>query len=247
MIAIVLAAGFATRLYPLTRDQAKPLLDIAGRPMLSRLMDKIVAIDGLTEVVVVVNGKFASDFESWNRHYESSVPVRILNDGATDDETRLGANRDMKLAFDDIDARRQDPGEGFLVAAADNLFEFDLAGFAREFRALKRPLLLLREMERPVPPSRYNEVEIDGEGNVTSFREKPPDPAGTLAALCLYFFSPDARETLGAYLASGGNPDAPGYFVEWLVARRPVAARRIHGLWFDIGNLKMLDEARRAF
>lgn len=242
MKALVLAAGFATRMYPLTMTQAKPLLDIAGRPMLSRLVDRLLEIPALDEIIVIGNEKFADQFLAWRRGYDARIPIIVLNDRSTDDANKLGAIGDIGFALD------QTPGEfDWLVVAGDNLFEFNPRPYYDEFLAHRDPLLLVRDIPDSAEKSRYNEVMLDAENIVTSFREKPKDHHGELAAICFYFFPPRVRGLVGEYLKGGGNPDAPGYFIQWLVGRERVRAARFHHPWFDIGNLATLEAARASY
>jgi len=242
---IALAAGFATRLFPLTRDRAKPLLEVGGRAVLSRLLDRVLEVPEITEVVVVANHRFHGQFTAWREGYRASVPIRLIDDGTTCDEDKLGAIADLELAVRSLGPEAA--GEDLLVVAGDNLLDFDLRPHAASFARDRRPLLLLRELEGPLPPARYNEVRVDDRGRVIDFREKPADPRVPLVAICLYFLPSAAGEWLREYLAQGGNPDAPGYFIEWLVGRTPVRAERFAGGWFDIGNLETLEAARAAF
>ncbi len=242
MKAIILAAGFATRLYPLTKNQAKPLLEVGGKPMLTRLVEKIGILKEIDEILVVGNEKFREQFAAWGKSVASRVPIRVLNDGSTDDDNKLGAIGDLAYAMNQI------PGEcDLLVVGGDNLFEFDLVPYAAEFMRHRCPLLLLRETERSEGQSRYNEVTTDGQGRVTRFREKPADPQTNLMAICLYFFTPEIKVKVALYLAQGNNPDAPGYFIEWLVNESKVRGVKFSGGWFDIGNLQTLEEARARF
>lgn len=243
MKAVVLAAGFATRLHPLTRDRAKPLLDVAGRPVLSRLMDRVLAVEVVDEAVVVVNARFHAQFAAWREDYLARVPVRLVDDGATDETQKLGAIADLGLALEAID----DDAADLLVVAGDNLVDFDLAPFVARYREVGTPLLLVREIVGPVPPRTYNEVTLGPGGRVLSFREKPADPRTSLSAICLYLFPGSVRRHLATYLAEESNHDAPGYFLEWLHARVPVTGARLAGAWHDIGSTEALERARAAF
>ncbi len=262
MKAILLAAGFATRLYPLTRDQAKPLLRVGGKAILSHLLDRMQSIRDLSEVVVVGNQRFHDDLVAWASAEKRPWPIQVLNDGVQNDHSNLGALRDLKLATDwlqdraipiedcclgAIGARTAADREGLLVAAGDNLIDFDLGPYAEMFRRNRAPLLLLRRIPPPIPAARYNEVEVDGSGKVTRFREKPRDPQSDLASICLYFFPQGIDQDLGRYLEGGGNDDAPGYFLEWLVGQRQVHGCALKGGWFDIGNAETLAAARAAY
>jgi len=242
MKAIILAAGFATRLYPLTLHQPKPLLDIGGRPMLSWLVDKILEVGEIDEIVVIGNERFHSQFLEWRDSYASSLPIQILNDGSTTDDNKLGAIGDMNFAM-----RQVNDGEDMLIVAGDNLLEFSLVPYFEKFQSVREPLILLREIQEIGRRSRYNEVMVDDEGVVTSFREKPEDPKSNLVAICLYFFPAEVKQRISEYLSGGNNPDAPGYFIQWLVRQVRVRAAKFEGQWFDIGNFQTLEEARARY
>jgi len=246
MKAVLLAAGFATRLHPLTLERAKPLLEVGGRPVLTRLLERVLALPDLDEVTVVANGRFFEQFVAWAGALDLDLPVSLglVDDGAQDDAHRLGAVGDLALALE----RTADDGAPFFVGAGDNLVEADLAAYARRFgQDPTRPLLIVRSIEGEVPPGRYSEVTLDADGRVASFREKPADPRSPLSAVGLYFLPAAAREWVLSYLAGGGNPDAPGHFLEWLARREELRAAPLEGAWHDIGNLRTLAAARAAY
>lgn len=239
----MLAAGYATRLYPLTRDRPKALLEIGGVPMLTRILARLARLPALREIVVVSNARFAEAFRRWAGNCGSPCPLRILDDGTREEASRLGAVGDLAFAL-----REAPPdGEDLLVAAGDNLIEFDLQPAARDFAGRRAPLLLVRELASPTDARSYNEVVLAADGRVASFREKPDDARSGLAAIALYFLTPAAAALVPRYLEEGGNPDAPGHFVAWLVQKTPVFAHRIAGGWHDVGNVESLERARRAF
>ena len=238
----MLAAGYATRLGPESRERPKPLLDIAGRPLLDRLLERVLALDGISEIVVIANARFAAQFEAWSAASRCPVPVRVLNDGSTEDANKLGASGDLAFALREVPL----DGEDWLVVAGDNLIDFDLRPALAAYRAGPSPLLLVRRVERD-GPSRYNEVTLGEGGRVLRFREKPADPETDLAAIALYFFPPAVCPALGRYLAGGGQPDAPGHFIAWLVEQQPVRALLIAGGWFDVGSRADLERTRARF
>lgn len=241
MNLIVLAAGYATRLYPLTRDRPKPLLEIGDRPLLSHTLGRVLALGEIDEIVVVCNARFAADFETWRDGLDLAVPLHLVNDGSTEPENRLGANVDLALGL-----REANTGRDSLVVAGDNLIGFDLAEPRDRFRESGCPTLIVRQVENETGPSRYNDVELDADGRVTSFREKPARRRSPLAAVAVYFYPPEVSVWLTRYLEGGGNPDSPGHFVAWLVEQTPVVGAPLRGSWFDIGNLATLEEARAA-
>ncbi len=241
--AVFLAAGFATRLYPLTRSCAKPLLSVGGTPMLTRILRQVEAAAAVTRGVVVTNGRFSSDFEAWAAATPARLPLQIVNDGAEENATRLGAIRDLALG---LDALGEPAPDAYLVLACDNLFDFPLAPLIERFQQTCDPQVIVRAVEDPVPPGRYSEVVVDG-SRVVSFREKPQDPRSNLSAIAVYLLPPDLPELVERYLAAGNDPDAPGHFLAWLQPQRTLSAHRLTGRWWDIGSREDLDAADRAF
>jgi glucose-1-phosphate thymidylyltransferase len=241
--ALLLAAGYATRLHPLTLERPKPLLDVGGKPMLTHILERVVELPGLSEVLVVSNTKFHRVLTEWARDVDSPVPVRVLDDGSTDDSNKLGATGDVAFALGECPLG----GEDLVVVGGDNLMGFDLRPLHAAFERHRTPLLAVRELEIGPGPSPYNEVTLDDDDRVVRFREKPDDPQSKLVAICLYFHPPEIGEWVRRYLDAGGNPDAPGHFVAWLVAQTPVHAARFEGEWLDIGSHEALAEARERF
>ena len=242
MKAYVLAAGYATRMYPLTLDVPKALLEVGGSPILTHIMRRLRALEGLTEIVIVTNGQFFAQFERWREGQEPWVPVTVLNDGTTSHESRLGAIGDLRFALERVPLG----DEHAIVLASDNLFDFDLREAQQGFLTHCRTTLLVRRVELDGGPSLYNEVTVGAEHRVLGFREKPADPQTDFSAIAVYFFSAADLARLDAYLRDG-NLDAPGHFMEWLVDRVPCHASPLSGSWYDIGSLEGLAQARAHF
>jgi len=242
--AVFLAAGFATRLYPLTQTQAKPLLEVGGKPMLSRILDQVVRAGAVVDGVVVANGRFHGDFVQWEQTSRAPLPLRLLDDGAMTNEARRGAVRDLALALESGGSGPQP--DGYLVLACDNLFEFDLARLVERFRKTLLGQLIVRRIAAPVPSGRYSEVLLDGD-RVARFREKPDRPESDLSAIAVYLLPRELPSLVRDYLESGGDPDAPGHLLAWLSQRLPLEASMLPGRWLDIGSIEDLDRARAAF
>jgi glucose-1-phosphate thymidylyltransferase len=242
--AVLLAAGFATRLWPLTRDRAKPLLEVGGEPMLTRLLRQVEVTGLVREALVVTNARFHRDFEDWRDELDTSLDVALVNDGAKDNESRLGAVADLDLAL-----RRspfEGPTDGWLVLAGDNLLDFELRPYIDRYLASGAAQLIVRELDGPPPPHKYNEVVLDAGVRVVSFREKPERSSSSLAAIAVYVLPPQLPELVAAHLAAEGARDAPGHLVERLVEVVPFEAAPIAGRWFDIGDRDDLETAREA-
>jgi glucose-1-phosphate thymidylyltransferase len=238
--AVVLAAGYATRLYPLTLDRPKALLPVGGRPMLEHLLERLEPVEGLAEIYVVTNSKFAGQFRDWAAGYDGNV--QILDDGTGDEESRLGAIGDLGFA---IESERID--DDLIVLAGDNLFSASLAPFAEFARERDAPALGVYDVGDLEAIRRYNAIELAEDGRVTFFHEKPDEPRSTLTGIALYYYPRRLLPLVGQYLAEGNNPDQPGRLVEWLYSRTAVYAWPVSGRWFDIGSKETLEEADRAF
>jgi len=242
--AVFLAAGFATRLYPLTKTKAKPLLEVGGKPMMTRIVNHVVRTGAVVDGVVVANGLFHKDFVAWERSERAPLPLALVNDGAVDNDTRLGAIRDLALGLKSAATDVQP--DGYLVLACDNLFDFDLSKLVDRYRENGNGQLIVRQVPEPVPPGRYSEVLLDGD-KVQRFREKPQDPESNLSAIAVYLLPPELPQLVADYLEEGGNPDAPGHFLAWLSKRMPLEATPLTGSWLDIGSLEDLEKAQTAF
>ena len=242
MKLVVLAAGYATRLYPLTLDRPKMLLDIAGVPMLERLLDKLAPIDGIDETYLVTNSKFAEQFRDWAAAYTGPLRPRIVDDGTMSEHDRLGASGDLDLVL-----RQERIDDDVIVAAGDNLFTETLEGFGDFARARRAPVLAVYDVGDLELVPRYSSVEVDADARIVWLEEKPEHPRGTLAGVALYFYPRDVAALVRQYLDEGENPDQPGRFVQWLVPRRAVYAWQIPGGWLDIGSHETLREASEIF
>jgi len=245
MNVLILAAGYATRLYPLTHNKAKPLLEVAGKPMIEWVLDNLTPIPGLGTVYVVTNDKFAKDFQAWAEGYQARHPrlqLKIINDGSRSDEDKLGAIGDIRLALD----RAEIAGQPLLVVAGDNLFSEPLTEFAAHAKG-SGATLATYDVGDLEAMKKYSAIEIDAEGVITHFEEKPSKPKTTLTGIALYYFAPATLELFTTYIAAGNNPDQPGRFIQWLHTRHPVKTYQIKGTWYDIGSKESLEEANRIF
>lgn len=241
MKAVILAAGYATRMYPLTLDRPKALLEVpeGGQPMLDYLLDQLRRIDGLDEVYVVTNSKFARPFRDWAESHEQ---VQVVDDGTTDEESRLGAIGDLELTM-----RAASIDDDLLVLAGDNLFSGSIAPFPAFALAKGGPALGVYDVGDLELMRQYAAIELDADDRVTRLEEKPEQPRSTLAGIALYFYPRPALGLVGEYLEAGNNPDQPGRLVEWLYPRTAVYGWRVPGRWFDIGSNEAYAEACRAF
>jgi len=245
MKVIILAAGYATRLHPLTLTQPKPLLPVAGKPMIEYVLDNLAPIGGLDRIYVVTNSKFARHFQEWADLYRATkakLDFTIVNDGSTDDANKLGAIGDLRLVL-----ARQHVDDDVIVVAGDNLFSEKLTDYGRVCREKKNPVLAVYDVGDLEQIKKYNAITIAADGRITFFEEKPKNPTSTLTGIALYYYPKSTLPLIEQYIAEGNNPDQPGRLVQWLYPRLPVYTWKVPGLWFDIGSKESLEEANRIF
>ena len=230
MRALILAAGYATRLRPLTDSVPKQLLPVGGRPMVDWILDKLRETN-VEEIHLVTNARFATAFEHW----AEGTGVDVHDDGTTTNDDRLGAIGDIQFVGLDDD---------LLAIAGDNLFDFSLRGFEDFWRGKPgSSCVAVRDVGDRELAKKYGIVELAADDRINAFVEKPDDPPSTLAATATYLFARDHVRLIDSYLAAGNPRDQPGNFIAWLQARESVYAYRFDGSWWDIGDHDQLLEA----
>jgi glucose-1-phosphate thymidylyltransferase len=251
MNALILAAGYATRLYPLTLNKAKPLLEVGGKPIIEWLFDNLVSVPALQTTYVVTNDKFANDFQSWANAYQdrrasgegqSGSDIKIINDGSSSDDDKLGAIGDINLVL----TRENLTNDDLIVIAGDNLFQQPLNEFVTAAKR-SQATVAVHDIGNIEAMKKYGTVTVDKNGVITNFEEKPAKPKSTLAAVALYYYSREVLPLFMTYLAAGNNPDQPGLFLQWLYTRKPVNTFEIKGRWLDIGSKETLENADKIF
>jgi len=245
MKALILAAGYATRLHPLTLTQPKPLLHVAGKPMIEYVLDNITPIQGIDQVFVVSNSRFIDPFQNWAAlHRRKSLPyeLTLIEDGSTDDSNRLGAIGDLHLVLEKAHVQ-----DDLIVVAGDNLFSQPLTGFGEACRARNAPVLGIYDVGSLDLARKYNNLEVEDGGRLLRFEEKPAHPASTLVGIALYYYPQHILPLIRQYVSEGNNPDQPGRLVQWMCPRTPFFTWQVPGLWYDIGSKETLEEANRIF
>jgi glucose-1-phosphate thymidylyltransferase len=232
MIALILAAGYATRLYPLTRDTPKPLLPVQGnRTILDLLIDRLEALEEITEILIVTNDRFFQAFEQWRKQYRGVKPIRILNDGTSSPEERLGAIGDIQFVIG-----REQLQDDLLVLAGDNVLGFGLEGYLNYFHKVDTDCILVRTVDDIGELQSIGVAELDAQMRVLSLEEKPQSPKTNIGVFALYIYKRSTLPLFSRYLDEGGNPDAPSYFPEWLHSRQEMRAYYTEGTIEDVGT-----------
>ncbi len=244
MQALILAAGYGTRLYPLTKNTPKPLLPIQGKPLVDYLLEKFQNIPDLRVVMVVTNNKFFPHFQNWaKQHKNFKAEIRILNDGTDSNETRLGSMGDIDFAL-----RKEAVKEDLLVLGGDNLFDQGLDEFVQTAKKKSpRGTIGLFDLKDKRTAKNFGVVSLDQEKRVVSFEEKPQNPQSSLIGMCLYYFPKDSLGLIRDYLNESKRADTSGEYIQWLFKKEDVYAVVFQGKWYDIGSLEAYEEAQKNF
>jgi glucose-1-phosphate thymidylyltransferase len=243
MKGIILAAGYATRLHPLTKNRSKCLIEINGRPIIDYIVRKMEKVAEIDRIYIVTNQKFVFDFEDYARQAESSKPVTVINDQTESNEDRLGAIGDIAYAIEE-----ESIDDDLMVVAGDNLFEFTLTKFARFFTEKNAGCVAAHRFRKKSDIAGKFGVLETGEGSlVTGFEEKPDNPKTNLVATACYLFRKEDCAEISPYRKSGLSPENPGEFIKYLSSKKPVYAFIFSERWYDIGSFEDLGRARERF
>ncbi|MBI5390875.1 nucleotidyltransferase family protein [Candidatus Woesearchaeota archaeon] len=242
MQALILAAGYGTRLYPLTLNKAKPLVEVAGKPIITYIVECIDQLGRVSKISVVTNDVFFEQLQAWRNQLKTKVPITILNDHTTSNEDRLGAIGDIQYAI-----AQEKIDDDLLVIAGDNLFEFKLQDFVQLFEKTKGNCVALhdvRDLEKV--KGKLGVAKLKGE-KVVQFEEKPMQPKSTLAATACYLFPKTELHYLRDIQKQGLKMDNSGDFIRYLVEKSAVYGFVFHEEWFDIGSHDQLAEAHASY
>lgn len=238
MKGLILAAGYGTRLYPLTLDRPKPLIKVGGRTILERLLRKFELMEDCDEVYIVTNDKFHNMMVKWVRDRSFTVKIKVINDQTRSNEDRLGAIGDINLVLE-----KEKPGDDLLIVAGDNLFEFDILDFVRFGKEKDKFSVALYDVKDRKLAQRYGIVGLNGSQKVTSFDEKPSSPESTLASTGIYFIPRTLLHLMDKYFNTDLIKDAPGNFVKWVSENDAVFGYVFDQGWYDIGDKVSLEKA----
>ena len=242
MKCLILAAGYATRLYPLTENFPKPLLEVAVKPILDWLIEDLERAGAITDYVIVSNHKFADIFRRWIAGHPCKDKMFLVDDGSVSNETRLGAVKDIQLGISE-----RGIADDLLVMAGDNLLTFSLQGFLDYFRE-KGTSCIMRFYQPDLEKLHKTGVaEVDSEGRILSMEEKPAQPKSHWCCPPFYIYKREDLKLVDEGIAEGCGTDAPGSFIAWLCGRTAVHAWEMPGERLDIGNLESYEDAKRKF
>lgn len=243
MNAVLLCAGFATRMYPLTKNFPKPLLPVAGQPVIDYLMDQLAGLDAIDAVHLVSNHKFYDHFLRWRENHKErgmyrSLRIEIYDDGCIDNDTRLGASGDLALALKMIGTP-----DKILVSGGDNIYRFALAPLWHSFLQGDGHRITALAETNPAKLKKTGVLEFGEKDQVMRLHEKPEEPPSNWVCPPLYFFQPSIWMELEQFLEGSDNHDAPGHFIDYLCHHSRVEAFRVDGDRLDIGSIETYHQA----
>ncbi len=240
MKAIILAAGYGTRLGMLTQNTAKPLLAIGKKTILDHIVEKVQLLPQISQTYIVTNQKFYHDFEQWKQQQKYSN-IKIINDHTLTNEDRLGSIGDINFVI-----QQEKINDDLLIIGGDNLFEDDLHHFLQFFNTTKSSSIMLHDVKSITFAKNLGIASINEHNQITSFIEKPENPSSTLASTLIYALKKE-QLPLVKHALQEGKADRAGDFIKYLADRKPVYGKILQGRWFDIGTPESLKEAEEIF
>ena len=242
MKVVITCAGYASRLWPLTKDTPKPLLEVRDRPIVEHIVRKALELPGVDGIFVVTNAKFYDNFAAWASKTSFPVPLKVLNDGTFSNDDRLGQVGDIRFVLES-----ESVDDDLLVVAGDNLFNFSLLPAFGSFRGSRSIINPLWESKSYRAARESGSVVLNDDLSFGEFMEKAAQPKSTLISLGIYFFPREKLHLFSRYISEGNNADKMGYFMSWLMEQERVFGHVYNEKWFDIGWIESLEQARQEF
>ena len=242
MKAIILAAGYATRLYPLTINKPKALLTINEKPIINYIVEQINTIDVVDEIYVVTNHKFIDSFADWQNEIESRAKITDLDDGTTSEQDRKGAIGDIAFVI-----QKMNINDELLVVAGDNFFTYPLKNYYDFYKQKDKDCVCVKVWNDEKTLRNFGIALLDQNNKVLDIEEKPENPKSNTVVFAMYLYQKDTIPLFEKYLSQGNNPDAPGNFPAWLYKQKEVYAYTFKGECYDIGTPESYQEVQALF
>lgn len=242
MICLILAAGYATRMYPLTENFPKPLLNVSGKTIIDWLIEDVEKDEDVSKYVVVSNHKFIDRFNEWAEKSTIKDKIVVIDDGSTENENRLGAVKDIAFAVNELNIN-----DDLIVLAGDNLLDFSLKGFIDYFKN-KKATCVMRYFEQNIDKLRKTGVAtIDNDDKIINMEEKPKNPASNWAVPPFYIYAKVDLIKISEGIEAGCPTDAPGNFISWLCGESDIYAYEMPGKRFDIGSIEGYENLKNNY
>lgn len=240
MKAIVLCGGFAKRLMPLSKNKAKSLIFVGKKPMIEYILEMLDELDDVDEIFISVNEKYDEDFKEFLNTVTFKKSIKIVVEETEKEEEKLGSLGGIIYVVG-----KENINEECIIIAGDNVIDFDLKDFVNFYRNKQKPILGAFDIKNKEETKKFGVLVVGEDDKVVEFVEKPPKSESTLISMCCYVFPAQTLKMLKRYIDEGNNKDAPGYFIQWLIKKDDVFAFVFNGTWYDIGDLKTLEKARK--
>lgn len=242
MKAIILVAGYATRLYPLTLNTPKALLPINNKPIIDYIVDEINTVNEIDEIYVVTNHKFAGHFEDWAKKHKEGHRISVLDDGTLTEETRRGAIGDILFTI-----KEKNINDEMMIIAGDNYFTYKLKDYYDFYKKIGHDCVCVKEFDDKEMLKQFGIALLNKKGKVIDIEEKPENPKSNTVVFATYIYQKETVPLFSKYIEEGNKPDAPGYFIEWLYKRKDVYAYKFSEECYDIGTPKSYEEVCSLF
>jgi glucose-1-phosphate thymidylyltransferase len=241
MKIIIMAGGYAKRMWPLTENQPKALLPVAGKPMINHIIEKLDGIETNGNIIISTNSKFGDAFREWERDHPQSFDIVV--EPTMSEEEKFGSIGAIRWLI-----KEKGIDDDILIVGGDNLFEFNIKEFLRFQKEKNTPLIALHDLgDIEKVRNRYGVCILDNDNKITELQEKPTEPRSTLTSTCVFYFPKEVISHIDEYLAGNNNPDAPGFFNRWLSERTPVHGFVFSEPWHDIGSLEVYEQVNKKY
>ncbi|MFH0832153.1 MAG: nucleotidyltransferase family protein [Candidatus Aenigmatarchaeota archaeon] len=237
MKAIVLAGGYAKRLWPITKHVSKPLLLVGKEPVINYVIRKLETVD-VDKIYISTNEKFKDDYKKWLKKY-GFKKIKIVIEKTHSEKEKLGAIGGINFLI-----KKENLKDDCIIVGGDNLLSFSMEEFIEFYKNKKAPTVAVFDVKSMEKAKLYGIVKTNQKNKIIDFLEKPENPPTTLASTCCYLFPKNILPLFSKYLNQKNPKDAPGFFLKWLCKKRNVFAFVFEDHWFDIGDKKTLAEAR---
>lgn len=241
MKCIFLCAGYATRLFPLTENFPKALLEVGGKSIIDYALENVNEIEEVDEIYLITNAKYTPHFQKWADEKNNIKPIKVFNDGTSTNDDRLGAIGDIEFTIENANI-----DDDIMVLATDNLFDFRLKDFVSFYKLKNAPCVCVREEERELL-KRLGVAQVDDQMKIIDFAEKPADPKGQYAVYAEYIYPRNVLPVIKTYLEEGNSCDAPGNLVAYLHKKMPTYAYKFEGPCYDIGTHEALAQVNELY
>lgn len=239
MIGLILAGGYATRLYPLTKNIPKPLLRVGEKPIIEHIIKKIEKIPNVEKIIISTNKKFESQFSDWKKSTECTKEIIIDIENSMEEKEKPGAIRGIEQIY-------QKYSEDFLIVGGDNLFEDDLQTVVNDFQTKQSPVIGIHKSLGDLDITQFGLVLVNEDNIIYKFEEKSQTPKSNLISTCIYALPKNSLSKIKSYLENN-NSDSPGHFIKWLSENQTVFGSILDGLWWDIGTIEAYEKINNHF